>query len=106
MVGAGITVHECMAAHDILGAEGITARVLDCYCEKPIDAHTLRMAASRDRVPDAILLMVFFVATVSLFAFAGCACSPSGAMRRWRMTPKTTATRTTAAIAADIRSSG
>ena len=44
LVGAGITVHECLAAHDILGAEGITARVLDCYSVKPIDAAALREA--------------------------------------------------------------
>jgi transketolase len=44
LVGAGITVHECLAAHDILGAEGITARVIDCYSVKPIDAPTLRRA--------------------------------------------------------------
>ena len=44
LVGAGITVHECLAAHDILGAEGIAARVIDCYSVKPIDAQALRRA--------------------------------------------------------------
>ena len=44
LVGAGITLHTCLAAHDILGADGITARVLDCYSVKPIDAATLRRA--------------------------------------------------------------
>lgn len=44
LVGAGITVHQCLAAHDILGAEGISARVIDCYSVKPIDAGTLRRA--------------------------------------------------------------
>jgi len=44
LIGAGITVHTCLAAHDILGAEGITARVLDCYSVKPIDAETIRKA--------------------------------------------------------------
>jgi transketolase len=42
LVGAGVTLHECLAAHDILGAEGITARVIDCYSVKPIDHDTLR----------------------------------------------------------------
>jgi transketolase len=42
LVGAGVTLHECLAAHDILGAEGITARVIDCYSVKPIDRDTLR----------------------------------------------------------------
>jgi len=44
LVGAGITLHQCLAAHDILGAEGISARVLDCYSVKPIDAAALRRA--------------------------------------------------------------
>src|SRR5207247_7018491 len=42
LIGAGITVHTCLAARDILGAEGIAARVLDCYSVKPIDAETIR----------------------------------------------------------------
>jgi transketolase len=44
LVGAGITLHQSLAAHDILGAKGITARVIDCYSIKPIDAPTLRAA--------------------------------------------------------------
>src|SRR5207248_236111 len=44
LIGAGITVHMCLAARDILGAEGISARVLDCYSVKPIDAETIRTA--------------------------------------------------------------
>jgi transketolase len=44
LVGAGITVHGCLAAHDILGSEGISSRVIDCYSVKPIDAATLRGA--------------------------------------------------------------
>jgi len=44
LIGAGITVHTCLAAHDVLGEDGIAARVLDCYSVKPIDAATLRGA--------------------------------------------------------------
>jgi len=44
LIGAGITVHTCLAAHDILGSEGISARVLDCYSVKPIDTETIRDA--------------------------------------------------------------
>ena len=44
LVGAGITLHACLAAHDVSGADGITARVIDCYSVKPIDAATLRRA--------------------------------------------------------------
>jgi transketolase len=46
LVGAGITLHQCLAAHDILGADGITARVIDCYSVKPIDADSVRRALS------------------------------------------------------------
>jgi len=46
LVGAGITVHESLAAADALAAEGIAARVIDCYSIKPIDAATLRAALS------------------------------------------------------------
>lgn len=44
LVGAGITVHECLAARDRLSADGLGARVIDCYSVKPIDAATLRRA--------------------------------------------------------------
>jgi transketolase len=45
LVGAGITLHEAMAAADLLTADGINARVIDLYSVKPIDAETLRAAA-------------------------------------------------------------
>ena len=44
LVGGGITVHESLAAAELLAAEGIAVRVIDCYCVKPIDAATLRVA--------------------------------------------------------------
>ena len=44
LVGAGVTLHECLAARDQLAADGVTARVIDCYSVKPIDAATLRSA--------------------------------------------------------------
>jgi transketolase len=46
LVGAGVTVHACLAAADLLAQEGIDARVLDCYSVKPIDAATLAAAAA------------------------------------------------------------
>ncbi len=46
LVGAGVTLHECVKAADLLGGEGIQARVVDCYSVKPIDAATLSEAAS------------------------------------------------------------
>jgi transketolase len=45
IVGAGITLHEALTAADALAEEGISARVIDLYSVKPIDAETLRIAA-------------------------------------------------------------
>ncbi|HZR97168.1 MAG TPA: transketolase [Chloroflexota bacterium] len=45
VVAAGVTLHEALAAHDTLKAEGIAIRVIDAYSVKPIDAATLREAA-------------------------------------------------------------
>jgi transketolase len=41
LVGAGVTLHECLTAADSLRREGIAARVLDMYSIKPIDRSTL-----------------------------------------------------------------
>ena len=46
LVGAGITLHEAIAAATLLAEDGISARVIDCYSVKPIDAATLRRAAA------------------------------------------------------------
>jgi transketolase len=45
LVGAGVTLHECLGAAEQLAAEGINARVIDCYSVKPIDTATLTAAA-------------------------------------------------------------
>jgi transketolase len=50
LVGAGITVFECLKAADILAAEGIPARVIDAYSVKPIDAKTLEEALAYTRL--------------------------------------------------------
>jgi transketolase len=42
IVAAGITLHEALEAADALDAEEISARVIDVYSVKPIDAETLR----------------------------------------------------------------
>ena len=49
LVGAGVTLHECLGAADQLAAEGIHARVIDCYSVKPIDTATLTAAAQATR---------------------------------------------------------
>ncbi|MFH0801130.1 MAG: transketolase [bacterium] len=38
---AGITLHEALKAHDILGKEGIPTAVIDLYSVKPIDQETI-----------------------------------------------------------------
>ncbi len=45
LIGAGVTLHECLAAADQLQADGISARVIDLYSVKPIDTGTLVAAA-------------------------------------------------------------
>ena len=45
LVGAGVTLHECLKAAELLAGEGIVARVLDCYSVKPIEAAALADAA-------------------------------------------------------------
>ncbi|MGW7007752.1 transketolase [Streptomyces sp. NPDC054933] len=45
LIGAGVTLHECLAAADTLAADGIHARVIDLYSVKPIDADALAGAA-------------------------------------------------------------
>ncbi|MBI3649114.1 MAG: transketolase [Actinobacteria bacterium] len=44
LVGAGVTVRECMAAAGMLRDKGIDARVIDCYSVKPLDGATVRRA--------------------------------------------------------------
>ena len=45
LIGAGVTLYECLAAADQLAGEGISARVIDVYSVKPIDTATLTAAA-------------------------------------------------------------
>ncbi|HLG67118.1 MAG TPA: transketolase [Acidimicrobiales bacterium] len=44
LVGAGVTVHECLAAADELARQGVSARVLDAYSVKPMDGAVLAAA--------------------------------------------------------------
>ena len=45
LIGAGVTLHNCLAAADTLAAKKIPARVIDLYSVKPVDVRTLREAA-------------------------------------------------------------
>ena len=44
IVAAGITLHEALKAHARLEKSGVSVRVIDAYCVKPIDQSTLRSA--------------------------------------------------------------
>jgi transketolase len=44
LIGAGVTLHECLVAAETLRGDGIMARVIDGYSVKPIDTATLRRA--------------------------------------------------------------
>ena len=46
LIGAGVTLHACLAAADRLAADDIHARVIDLYSVKPIDTETLVAAAA------------------------------------------------------------
>lgn len=46
VITAGITLFEALAAHEQLGKENISIRVIDLYCIKPIEVHTLEQALS------------------------------------------------------------
>ena len=46
LVGAGVTLHEALAAAETLAGEGVEARVIDLYSVKPVDVDTLARAAA------------------------------------------------------------
>ena len=50
LVGAGITLHECLTAADELAGRGVAARVIDLYSVKPVDADAILGAAGDTRV--------------------------------------------------------
>jgi len=45
LIGAGVTLHNCLTAAEQLRQDGIAARVIDLYSIKPVDAATLTVAA-------------------------------------------------------------
>ena len=50
LIGAGITLRECLAAADQLSERGISARVIDLYSVKPVDAAAVLKAAEETGV--------------------------------------------------------
>jgi transketolase len=49
LIGAGVTLHSCLAAAAQLAADGIAARVIDLYSVKPIDVGVVGQAISDTR---------------------------------------------------------
>ncbi len=47
LIGAGVTVRECLTAADVLAADAIEVGVIDAYSVKPIDAPAMREALER-----------------------------------------------------------
>jgi transketolase len=45
LIGAGVTLHECLKAADELAGQGVAARVIDLYSVKPVDVDVLREAS-------------------------------------------------------------
>uniref|UniRef100_A0A8B9LH79 Transketolase n=1 Tax=Astyanax mexicanus TaxID=7994 RepID=A0A8B9LH79_ASTMX len=45
VIGAGVTLHEALAAHDQLAKEGVNIRVIDPFTIKPLDAETIVASA-------------------------------------------------------------
>jgi transketolase len=46
LIGAGVTLHNCLAAAKELAGEGVEARVIDLYSVKPVDVEALRAASA------------------------------------------------------------
>jgi transketolase len=49
VIGAGITLHEALAAYEELKKDNISIRVIDLYSIKPIDTATLKKAAAETK---------------------------------------------------------
>jgi transketolase len=45
LIGAGVTLHNCLSAAEALRRDGMAARVIDLYSIKPVDTATLAVAA-------------------------------------------------------------
>ncbi|MET0305050.1 MAG: transketolase [Solirubrobacterales bacterium] len=49
LIGAGITLRECLTAAEELAGKGIEARVIDLYSVKPVDADAILVAAAETK---------------------------------------------------------
>jgi len=80
LIGAGVTLHNCLEAAKELAAEGIKVRVIDLYSVKPVDRKTLREAA---RATDG-----HFVVVEDHYAEGGLAAAVLEAMAADELHPK------------------
>ena len=56
LIGAGVTLHNCLAAADQLAEDGIGTRVVDLYSVKPIDTQILLEAAAAAATGDRVVV--------------------------------------------------
>jgi transketolase len=49
LIGAGITLRECLSAADELAGKGVAARIIDLYSVKPVDAAAILAAAGETK---------------------------------------------------------
>ena len=50
LVGAGVTLHECLKAHEVLKGKKVESAVVDLYCVKPFDSKKFIKLVSFDIV--------------------------------------------------------
>ena len=84
LIGAGITLHECLTAADELAAKGIAARVIDLYSVKPVDADALLEAADETR---ALITVEDHWAEGGIGETVAGVLARAGAARRWSASP-------------------
>jgi len=76
IVAAGITLHEALAAYELLAEKGIRVRVVDCYSVKPMDRDALVEAA---RLTGLVVTVEDHYAEGGLGEAVGSALAASGA---------------------------
>jgi len=72
VVGAGVTLHEAVKAHETLKADGIEIKVIDPFTLKPVDKDLLitsaratggRIITVEDHYPEGIILTKTYIFT-------------------------------------------
>jgi transketolase len=94
LIGVGVTLHECLKAHELLLQEGIHARVIDLYSIKPLDVDTLVKACKETKalimvedhfaeggIAEAVRSALIFE-TTPIYSLAVCKMPQSGESRK------------------------